>query len=216
MISSNNKNSSETPILDLLSLLHHYESLHSHATSNLKGTYWNITKARRERGFQAGGGGFGGVEYSVENVREELRAQTVLGWNELGVEEPNLVNEESLERKGKDQFGGEGRFELHLDGMKSARREKGIHEPEKKETLGLRHRGNATSELSTTISDKWTEESYANNVEEQLRSSDPLTLFGVPPPALRIAQAQSRDAVAYYVEVANLALQIMSITNTRD
>jgi len=213
---SDNKTSPESPILDLLSLLHQYESLHSHATSNLKGSYWNITKARRERGFQAGGGGFGGVEYSVENVREELRAQTVLEWNEHDVVEPYLVNEDSSERRGKEQFGGEGRFALHFDGMKAARRDIETHKPEKKETAGLRHRGNATSQLSTTKSDKWTEESHANDGEEELRSSDPLTLFGVPPPALQIAQARSRDAVAYYVEVANLAVQIMSITNTRN
>lgn len=41
--------------------------------------------------------------------------------------------------------------------------------------------------------------------------SDPLQLFGIPPPSLRVAQSHSRDALAYYVEVANLARQIMNI-----
>ncbi|KAL3787897.1 hypothetical protein HJC23_000139 [Cyclotella cryptica] len=210
---STDENARETPIIDLLSLLHQYESLHSHATSNLKGSYWNITKARRERGFQAGGGGFGGVEYSVENVREELRAQAVLEWKESDAEEPSLINEDSSECSDKDHCGSEGIFALHFDGMKTARWDMGKQETEKKEMDGLRRRGNATSQSSKPESDKWTEESHENDEEELLLSSDPLTLFGVPPPALRIAQARSRDAVAYYVEVANVAMQIMRITN---
>ena len=54
--------------------------------------------------------------------------------------------------------------------------------------------------------------------EERLRYANPLNLFGVPPPALRVAQAKSRSAIAiaYYVEVANLAREIMKITNSQD
>ena len=47
--------------------------------------------------------------------------------------------------------------------------------------------------------------------ERRLRNADPLDLFGVPPPALRTAQADSRGALAYYVEAANLAMEIMRI-----
>jgi len=54
--------------------------------------------------------------------------------------------------------------------------------------------------------------------EERLRYANPLNLFGVPPPALRVAQAKSRSAIAiaYYVKVANLAREIMKITNSQD
>ena len=52
--------------------------------------------------------------------------------------------------------------------------------------------------------------------EERLRYANPLNLFGVPPPALRVAQAKSRTAIAYYVEVANLAREIMKITNNQN
>jgi hypothetical protein len=190
---------SSTPTMDLLSLLHQYTALHSEATSNLKGTYWNLTKARQKRGFQAGGGGFGGVEYTVEDVREELRAQAV-----LEQDEPELIDEDG-------EGGSEGKFVLHFDGGK-AFRNKPPAEPEKKDTNGLRRRGNASSEATKSEGEKWTEET--TDEEEQLRSADPLTLFGVPPAALRVAQTKSRDAVAYYVEVANLAQKILRITSS--
>ena len=129
------------------------------------------------------------MEYSVDDVREELRSQVVL-------DESELVNEDT------------GRFVLHFDGGKVLR-EKGnnTESAKKKETDGLRQRGTA----ATDIKSKWTEET--NIEEEQLRSADPLTLFGVPPAALKVAQARSRDAIAFYVEVANLAQEILTIIN---
>ena len=33
---------------------------------------------------------------------------------------------------------------------------------------------------------------------------DPIQLFGIPPPALRVAQTHSRLSLAYYIEAANL------------
>lgn len=173
----------QTPTITLLTLLHQYTALHSSATTNLKDTYWNLTKARQKRGFQAGGGGFGGLEYSVQDVREDLRALVVL-------------DEENR---------------LHFDGVKSLREQSSI-DLGKKETDGLRRRGgNASSEDTKQESEKWTEEILDG--EEKLRLADPLTLFGVPPASLRAAQARSRDAIAYYVEVAILAQEILSITN---
>ena len=68
-----------------------------------------------------------------------------------------------------------------------------------------------TEEDAPTSSDK-------NNEEEQLQQkqcTDPLNLFGIPPPVLRIAQAKSRSAIAYYVEVANLAREIIRIMNEK-
>jgi hypothetical protein len=196
---------SSTPTIHLITLLHQDTALHSEGTTNLKATYWNLTKARQKRGFQAGGGGFGGVEYSVNDVREELRAQAV-----LDREEPELI-EENDDNLGK---GSVSNFVLHFDGGKALRGKSGtssgVTKPEKKETDGLRRRGNAPQTTNNTESEKWTEEMA--DEEEQLRSADPLTLFGVPPADLRVAQARSRDAIAYYVEVANLAQEILRLT----
>jgi len=211
-----------TPATEILTLLHQYESLHANANDNLKSSIWNITKARRVGG--GGSGGFGGVEYSPDDTREELRAQALLEWKEggNGDSEPKLLNEESShDDGGSTTGGGGGRFVLHLDGMKAAQQRAALKESnnnsmaENKENEGLRRR-RGESEGKTNILNKWTSEEANNTIddeEERLRNVDPLNLFGVPPPALRVAQAKSRSAIAYYVEVANLAKEIMKITN---
>lgn len=107
-----------------------------------------------------------------------------------------------MEEDGDEGEGDE--FILHFDGGKSLAKDEQY--VEKKETDGLRRRGNNSQSRKS----EWTEES-----PDELKQIlvDPLTLFGVPPPALRIAQARSRDSLAYYVEVANLAREIVRITN---
>lgn len=215
--------SKTTPALDVLSLLQRYEALHENASTSLKGTFWNITKARRQRGFQAGGGGFGGTEYSVDNVREELRAHTIL---EVKDEDdgPNLVAENhaplnNCDEEVKDESGN---FILHFDGIEEAQRaeretvEKTIVDPNDRE--GLRRRNKAITSSSNdgqtkSGSSAWTSEEHLDEEEDELRKADPLCLFGVPPPALRVAQSESRDALSYYVEVANLAKEMMRIIN---
>ena len=69
---------------------------------------------------------------------------------------------------------------------------------------------------------KWTEEVPPQNVkltpeqleEEKLRTASPLDLFGgLPPPSLRAAQIEAREALAKYVEAANYAAEIIRLTN---
>ena len=69
---------------------------------------------------------------------------------------------------------------------------------------------------------KWTEEVPPQNVkltpekleEEKLRAANPLDLFGgLPPPSLRAAQIEAREALAKYVEAANYAAEIIRLTN---
>ena len=97
---------------------------------------------------------------------------------------------------------------------------------------GLRRRHQSTATTTATQDDiekskgtnEWTTDYDApssfnnNNDEERLHQqyTDPLNLFGIPPPALRVAQAKSRSAIAYYVEVANLAQKIIRITNDNE
>ena len=254
-MTTNTTTLTNTPTIELLTLLHQYESLHTNANDNLKSCIFNITKARK---FRSGGASFvGGVEYSPNDVREELRAQVLLelkdddddgvdGNNNVDSDasEPNLVNEDisdGLDDDGstKNQHGscgkGDCRFVLHLDGMKSVQQQRAANESSQKQTNmiienteseGLRRRrgntatsthGNTDNE-ATYETNKWTTENELQpttiqNEEERLRYADPLNLFGVPPPALRVAQTKSRCAIAYYVEVANLAREIMMITN---
>ena len=72
---------------------------------------------------------------------------------------------------------------------------------------------NSSSTTKWTIEDETPNESSNNDKEQRLQNADPINLFGVPPPALKVAQTKSRYAIAYYVEVANLAREIMKITN---
>ena len=69
---------------------------------------------------------------------------------------------------------------------------------------------------------KWTEEVPPQNVKltpeqleaEKLRTANPLDLFGgLPPPSLRAAQIEAREALAKYVEAANYAAEIIRLTN---
>ena len=253
-MTTNTTTITNTPTIELLTLLHQYESLHTNANDNLKSCIFNITKARK---FRSGGASFvGGVEYSPNDVREELRAQVLLelkgddngvdGNNNVDSDasEPNLVNEDISDSLDDDDVGtaknqhgscgkGDCRFVLHLDGMKSVQQQRAANESSQKQTNmiienteseGLRRRrgntatsthGNTDNE-ATDETNKWTTESEQptiQNEEERLRYADPLNLFGVPPPALRVAQTKSRCAIAFYVEVANLAREIMMITN---
>ena len=252
---TNSTTTNNTPTIELLTLLHQYESLHTNA--NLKSCIFNITKARK---FRSGGAScVGSSEYSANDVREELRAQVFLELkddddDDDGVDgnsndnsderkEPNLVNEDISDGLDDDDTAknyqqgacgkGDGRFVLHLDGMKASKQQRAANESahtnrtiENKESEGLRRRrgntvtidGGNTDNEATDETNKWTTENVAQptaiqNEEERLRFADPLNLFGVPPPALRVAQTKSRSAVAYYVEVANVAREIMKITN---
>lgn len=98
-------------------------------------------------------------------------------------------------------------------------------------TTGLRQRkknvppsGQNTrdKEDSNREKSKWTEEipSETNKLtpeeleEEKLRTANPLDLFGgLPPPSLRAAQVQAREALVKYVEAANVAAEIIRLTN---
>ena len=70
--------------------------------------------------------------------------------------------------------------------------------------------------------DKWTEEipSETNKLtpeeleEKKLLTANPLDLFGgLPPPSLRAAQVKAREALVKYVEAANVAAEIIRLTN---
>jgi hypothetical protein len=136
---------------------------------------------------------------------------------------------------------GSKKFVLHLDGMREVAKQQtaptgcqqlgnNITGVDNIESEGLRRRRKGKTEDTKSSSEdrsnkatsdvnKWTIEdetpnNTSNNDEEQsLQSVDPINLFGVPPPALKVAQTKSRYAIAYYVEVANLAREIMNITN---
>jgi hypothetical protein len=266
---------SSTPATDVLVLIQRLSSLRSMADESMRSSALNIAKARRSSSYQTSCVG-GGSVYSVDSVREELRARALLGWRKGGGKgkeengdddedvEPHLAKEDDdidsdvarycedvNGRMVADGYGsGGGNFVLHLDGMEGLRRRQqriGGREElvddniakggELRGDVGLRRRRVPTGEEERTKNDdddddaaaaaaaragggvvEWTsEENLADEewheMERRLRDADPLSLFGLPPPALRAAQASSRDALAYYVEMANMAMNIQSIMN---
>ena len=102
------------PTTELLCLLHQYEALRSEADDDLKSALWNITKARRGRGYQGSAVGRN-VEYTPEDVREEIRAQALLECSTIGYE-PELFDEDV----DTGASGADAGFVLHFDGMKGA------------------------------------------------------------------------------------------------
>jgi hypothetical protein len=282
--------SSTTTTTTLLTLLHQYTTLHASASTSLKSSLWQITKARRGRGYQTSGGVgvFGANEYSVENVREELCASALIECQRqqklsittadgLGLKNNNDIEPELID-EGVDDINNDNiitgklllnnneddlsdtRMVLHFDGLervnKLATSSSAADADDTAATMtndannnfetttisnnnpyhiqeGLRRRrrnnkgthNNINNDDVANTSSKWTTteeqqqeqsdeegETSSNNDNEQEKyhaAADPIQLFGVPPPALRMAQSYSRDALAYYVEVANLARQIM-------
>lgn len=86
------------------------------------------------------------------------------------------------------------------------------------EGLRQRRRGEQKNKdkVDTTRSSEWITESDHSNEEDILPSTsivDPIQLFGLTPPALRVAQSRSRLALGYYIEVANLITQMNTIMN---
>ena len=227
-------------IIKLLTLLQQYETLHTTANDNLKSCIWNITKGRKVGTSQSC---YGSLQYSVDNVREELRAMALLEHIKVDTSdvdvEPSLVSEESSlsvdTADDKDDEVSKGsKFVLHLDGMRNAKFEllaaARVEAQEQtnsinitildnnnaNEGLRIRHQSTATTTTQDDNIDKksneWTTELLDaptplnnNNEEERLQqqqyTTDPLNLFGIPPPALRVAQSKSRCAIAYYVGV---------------
>lgn len=289
---------STTTTTTLLTLLHQYTTLHTSASTSLKSSLWQITKARRGRGYQTSGGVgvFGANEYSVENVREELCASALIECQRqkqlssttatgLGLKhdnsenkndsEPELIDEGSDDINNDESITGklllnhdedylsDTRMVLHFDGLERVNKLATSSSAADVDDTAATMMNDANNNFETTISinnnpnhiqeglrrrrrnnkgtddiiendeantsSKWTTteeqqhqseegESSSKNDNEQEKhhaAADPIQLFGVPPPALRMAQSYSRDALAYYVEVANLARQIMILVEEK-
>jgi len=168
------------------------------------------------------------VDGDVDDIEPNLVQEDVSGDDDDGVKISGGISK------------GSRKFVLHLDGMREVEKQQtdttGCLQIDDEtigadniESDGLRRRRKgktddtiSSSEDNSSSSDKnkWTIEDETPNdtsnnddEEKRLQSADPINLFGVPPPALKVAQTKSRYAIAYYVEVANLAREIMNITN---
>ena len=169
---------SNTPLVDVLSLLDLYSTSHTKASSSLKSTIWNISKARRQKG------GLGvGFSISAFDVREELRAHATLECSH----EPILADEDSSEKECSGDSADDS-FVLNFgcipkESEKSNAAIKSLNE------TGLRQRKGKEEKSSST--NTWTEETHEDEMEEKLRKQDPIGklqiyLQGVAPIKFRL------------------------------
>uniref|UniRef100_A0A7S3V7H9 Vacuolar ATPase assembly protein VMA22 n=1 Tax=Chaetoceros debilis TaxID=122233 RepID=A0A7S3V7H9_9STRA len=187
---------SETPNLDVLTLLDDYISAHRDASSNLKSTIWNISKARRQKG------GLGvGFSYSALDIREELRADVKLQCRK--VSEPELVEESNHEKKP---------FVLDFRGVVVTNKDEDVVESQNIAicNTGLRRRKGKDSEKGEDK--KWSTDSLDEVEQHKSLNIDPIELFGAfPPKELKLAQKKAKDAMKSYIEAANAAAVILKL-----
>ena len=160
---------SNTPLVDVLSLLDLYSTSHTKASSSLKSTIWNISKARRQKG------GLGvGFSISAFDVREELRAHATLECK--CSHEPSLADEDSSEKEySGDSAVADDSFVLNFGCIPKAKESEKSNANAAIKTLdetGLRQRKGKEETSSST--NTWTEETHEDEMEEKLRKQDPI------------------------------------------
>lgn len=183
--------SEDLPHLTAVCLLQAYANVHDKGNADFKSALWNLNKARRQMGR--------GSTLSAMDVREELRAQAVLREST-----PDLAVEGSK----ASEEGDEDRFQL-INANKELAAIRLKEDTSNKSKKGLRNRKASEGEKT-----EWTEETSPDE-EDRLRSADPIELFGaLTPRDLKGAQQDAKRALAAYVEAANLAVAILSVTET--
>ena len=188
--------SDDYPRLTAVCLLEAYAQVQDKGNTAFKSAMWNINKARR----QSGSTSMVDSSIAASSVRAELRARAV-----LRQAIPDLV--EGTDRTQSDS--DEDYFELvdaveELSTIRDGGKENIL--ADKSNEDGLRNR------KATSKKQEWTEETSPDE-DDRLRNADPLDLFGaLPPRDLRTAQKEARKALAAYIEAANLAAAILSVT----
>ncbi|CAB9526377.1 expressed unknown protein [Seminavis robusta] len=186
---------SNTPKMDVLALLDAYSQVHERAQKDQKASTWQLTLARKSTG--RGGALMNGVMVA-EDVREELRAIKVL---KCTADEPELQEEETS-KKLQRQF-------VLANATDEDKKQESVSTAAETTTTGLRRRkGNDDKE--NQAENEWTVEKEEElDEEDRLRRADPLVFFGaMPPKELRRAQQEAQNALARYVEAANLIVAI--------
>jgi hypothetical protein len=156
-----------TPLVDALSHLKDYNTLHQNASKTLKSCIWNISKARRLKG------GHGvGFSYTATDVREHLRAHAFVHCRQDV--EPCLADEDSPENK--KVIPNHECFNLHFGSISSMKKSEESNTPSLstggKET-GLRQRRGKSSKKDDAIS-QWSEENLADEEEKKIDSINPI------------------------------------------
>jgi hypothetical protein len=186
-----------TPKLDVILLLDAYQNAHLQGNSNLKASWWSLTKARREK-----------PEIAASNVRQEL--EPTLRMEQVGKdsEEPELMQE---------------RLSL-VDVVQKQQQDK---ENPSNTTAPNTNTTNATSESNTGLRNRHSKKDYSASTTSEEKASmikedmvdnatvipDPLQLFGgaLPPRSLHAAQTQAKQALESYIQAATMIQELQLI-----
>lgn len=232
-----------TPTLDLLCLLDSYDVAHGSGRTSQRAGLWKIGTARREKGgFHLGGSSTSINALNVREELRARAVVEVAAASEppLVDEESSSSKSTGKQSKETDLLFALHLDGMPKTDSKSDTPDKD-NENDDDATLSTAISADADATSSTGLrqrkktaqtatgrnkkeegTGKWTEEVPPQNVkltpeqleEEKLRTANPLDLFGgLPPPSLRAAQIEAREALAKYVEAANYAAEIIRLTN---
>jgi hypothetical protein len=219
-----------SPVLTVLSLLDTYAAKHEQGNDFQKQSFWNLHKARHRKSAR---GLLANNTVQASCVREELRAQTfLLRQKEDGTietdNEPDLVHDDDENENSKQapRFvlvnAVEQKHEAEKENSAAATASSSATSTTNA-AAGLRNRKKTSSQQTPVVAQakddkddaktKWTEEEPVTeplDEEGRLLAADPLLLFGggLPPRELMVAQSQAKEALAMYVEAANLVAAI--------
>jgi hypothetical protein len=217
-------------VLTVLSLLDTYAVVHEQGNTFQKQSFWNLHKARHRKT----GGLLANNTVKASYAREELRARSILlKENKDGTveAEPDLVDNDDNGDDQKDSCLTEApkRFVLvdAVEQKREAEKENASTATTPSDTstandnaaaAGMRNRKKASSQQQAAddsdAKTKWTVEDQETDEvldeEARLTAADPLLLFGggLPPRDLLVAQKEAKEALAKYVEAANLIAAI--------
>lgn len=189
-------------VVKILSLLEAYEERQQEAQACMKTSQWKITKHKHIKGAMA--------KLTASNVREELRSRCL-----LLEEEPGLIDEDETAPNLASSRIPHFRLvdpveQKQTDKENAATSTTATAKPSNATQDGLRNRKAKGAEDSSLKTKEWTvtEDSQVADEETKLRLVDPIDLFGLPTKELREARMKAHQAVALYVEAANLLLAL--------
>mmetsp|Transcript_12139 Transcript_12139/g.16951 ORF Transcript_12139/g.16951 Transcript_12139/m.16951 type:complete len:212 (-) Transcript_12139:71-706(-) len=193
------------PKLDVLCLLDAYVSAHDKGNAELKSSFWNLHKARRQKGRSC--------SISALDVREDLVAQTILSEPTPGLQEEDnggggVAMDDIKTEHEEDTFTLQNAAKVIQESCTPA----ASNTTATTTSTGLRQR-KASSKVDDEDKSEWTQINHQDADEKTLRDTDPINLFaGLVPRDLRASQTQAKEAMASYVEAANLAVAILQAT----
>ncbi|KAL3939193.1 MAG: hypothetical protein SGBAC_006030 [Bacillariaceae sp.] len=179
--------------MEVLKHLEEYSKETEDASKDLKSSFWHLTKSRKR--YQGGFLASVDSSYSAGDLREEFSALSVLEIVEPVLQEENDSVEKTVNNS----------VEWRLVDVAEAKEKEEIKTHPNTDT-GLRQRNQKVNQSQTKQS----------MLEEDLKTIDPLSLFGgLTPRDLRQAQTSAKQALEKYIEAANRVAAIQELIARR-